>query len=153
MKSVLSSLPDSLRPQARRRPSHDGYHQSSAEVPSSLPTVRGDAERLRQLVDNLLSNAIKYSDSGGEVRVDARSDDGHVVISVADRGPGISPEHQGQIFEKFGRGRDASGKQRPGAGLGLYLSRQIVQAHGSELTAKSGPDDGAVFAFDLRVAP
>jgi signal transduction histidine kinase len=120
----------------------------NAEVPSSLPTVRGDAERLRQLVDNLLSNAIKYSDSGGEVRVDARADDGHVVIRVADRGPGISHEHQRQIFEKFGR---AGGANKPGTGLGLFLSRSFAEAHGGTLAVDSRPGDGAVFTLRLPV--
>ena len=86
-----------------------------SELPATLPAVRGDAERLRQLVDNLISNAIKYSDSGGEVHVEARADDGHVVVRVSDTGPGIAPEHQAQIFEKFGR---VAGNAKPGTGLG-----------------------------------
>ena len=112
----------------------------SQELPTALPHVRGDAERLRQLMDNLISNAVKYSDSGGEVKVHAQVDDGHVVVRVRDTGPGIAPEHQAQIFEKFGR---ASGSAKPGTGLGLFLARSFAEAHGGSLTVDSRPGEGA----------
>lgn len=119
-----------------------------SEVPPSLPEVRGDAERLRQLVDNLLSNAIKYSESGGEVHVEAQAEDGHVVVRVTDSGPGIQPEHQQQIFEKFGR---VSGSAKPGTGLGLFLSRSFAEAHGGSLEVESAPGRGATFTLRLPV--
>jgi signal transduction histidine kinase len=120
----------------------------TAELPKDLPVVRGDAERLRQLVDNLISNAIKYSDSGGEVRVRAQTDDGHVVVRVEDSGPGILPEHHAQIFEKFGR---AGGSAKPGTGLGLFLARSFAEAHGGSLQVESEPGEGAVFLLRLPV--
>ncbi len=115
-------------------------------LPQTLPGVQGDAERLRQLVDNLLSNAIKYSDSGGEVAVEAAVDDGHVVIRVRDAGPGIPVEHQSQIFEKFGR---VAGSARPGTGLGLFLSRSFAEAHGGSLDVDSAPGQGSTFTLRL----
>jgi signal transduction histidine kinase len=118
----------------------------TTEVPLGLPSVRGDAERLRQLVDNLISNAIKYSDSGGEVQVEAHADDGHVVVRVRDSGPGIRAEHHGQIFEKFGR---AGGSAKPGTGLGLFLARSFAEAHGGSLQVESTPGEGAVFELRL----
>ncbi len=118
----------------------------TTDFPPGLPSVRGDAERLRQLVDNLISNAIKYSDSGGEVQVDARADDGHVLVRVRDAGPGIRPEHQAQIFEKFGR---AGGSNKPGTGLGLFLARSFAEAHGGSLQVESEPGAGAVFLLRL----
>ena len=120
----------------------------STEVPTALPRIRGDAERLRQLVDNLLSNAIKYSDSGGEVAVAAGADDGHVVVRISDTGPGIQAEHQAQIFEKFGR---VGGSAKPGTGLGLFLSRSFAEAHGGSLDVESAPGEGAVFVLRLPV--
>jgi signal transduction histidine kinase len=120
--------------------------QLTTELPTALPMVRGDAERLRQLVDNLISNAIKYSDSGGEVRVEAGADDGHVVVHVRDSGPGIRQEHHAQIFEKFGR---AAGSAKPGTGLGLFLSRSFAEAHGGSLDVESTPGEGAVFTLRL----
>jgi signal transduction histidine kinase len=118
----------------------------AVDLPPTLPGVRGDAERLRQLVDNLISNAIKYSDSGGEVRVDARADNGNVVVRVRDAGPGINAEHQTQIFEKFGR---AGGSAKPGTGLGLFLSRSFAEAHGGTLDVDSRPGEGATFTLRL----
>ena len=120
----------------------------TTDFPPGLPSVRGDAERLRQLVDNLISNAIKYSDSGGEVQVDARTDDGHVLVRVRDAGPGIRAEHQTQIFEKFGR---AGGSNKPGTGLGLFLARSFAEAHGGSLNVESEPGAGAVFLLRLPV--
>ena len=118
----------------------------SAEVPPALPRIRGDAARLRQLVDNLISNAIKYSDSGGEVAVGAGAQDGQVVVRIRDRGPGIGLEHQAQIFEKFGR---AGGSAKPGTGLGLFLSRSFAEAHGGSLVVESTPGQGAEFILRL----
>ncbi|NUT55368.1 MAG: GAF domain-containing protein, partial [Thermoleophilia bacterium] len=120
----------------------------TTDLPIGLPSVRGDAERLRQLVDNLISNAIKYSDSGGEVQVVARADDGQLVVRVRDSGPGIKPEHQQQIFEKFGR---AAGSAKPGTGLGLFLARSFAEAHGGSLHVESQPGEGAVFLLKLPV--
>ncbi|HUP33577.1 MAG TPA: ATP-binding protein [Gaiellaceae bacterium] len=120
----------------------------TADLAPSLG-VRGDADRLRQLVDNLISNAIKYSDSGGEVRVEAHADDGHVIVRVRDLGPGILPEHQGQIFEKFGR---VAGSAKPGTGLGLFLSRSFAEAHGGSLAVESHPGEGATFTLRLPAA-
>jgi signal transduction histidine kinase len=118
-------------------------------VPAILPRVRGDAERLRQLVDNLISNAVKYSDAGGEVQVEAAANDGHVIVRVSDSGPGILSEHHGQIFEKFGR---AAGSAKPGTGLGLFLSRSFAEAHGGSLAVDSRPGEGATFTLTLPVS-
>jgi signal transduction histidine kinase len=120
----------------------------TSELPPTLPGIRGDAERLRQLIDNLISNAIKYSESGGEVRIDAHADDGHLTVNVHDSGPGIAPEHQAQIFEKFGR---VSGSAKPGTGLGLFLSRSFAEAHGGSLRVQSRPGEGATFTLTLPV--
>jgi signal transduction histidine kinase len=115
-------------------------------LPPTLPNVRGDAERLRQLVDNLISNAIKYSDAGGEVLIEAEAEDGHVTICVRDHGPGILPEYHDHIFEKFGR---AAGSAKPGTGLGLYLSRSFAEAHGGSLAVESRSGEGATFTLTL----
>ena len=118
----------------------------AARLPAALPPIRGDALRLRQLVDNLISNAIKYSDPGGEVRVEAWADDGHLVVEVGDDGPGILAEHHGQIFEKFGR---VAGSAKPGSGLGLFLSRSFAEAHGGSLDVRSSAGHGATFTLRL----
>jgi signal transduction histidine kinase len=117
-----------------------------SDLAPSLPHVRGDADRLRQLVDNLISNAVKFSSTGGEVRVAARADNGRVVVRVDDDGPGIPPEEHDQIFEKFGR---AVGSSKPGTGLGLFLARSFAEAHGGSLEVDSRPGEGAVFTLTI----
>jgi signal transduction histidine kinase len=119
-----------------------------AEVAGALPTVRGDAERLRQVVSNLIDNAVKYSPAGGEVRVSTRAENGRVEIAVTDRGPGIPAEQQRLIFEKFGRAK-LGDKTKPGTGLGLFIARSIAEAHGGEIEVHSAPDRGATFVLKL----
>jgi len=123
-----------------------------AEVGGALPPVRGDAERLRQVVSNLIDNAVKYSPEGGEVRVRTRAQNGRVEISVSDRGPGIPSEQQRLIFEKFGRAK-LGDKTKPGTGLGLYIARSIAEAHGGGIAVESTPNRGATFTLTLPLDP
>jgi signal transduction histidine kinase len=118
----------------------------TTDLAQSLPHVRGDADRLRQLVDNLISNAVKFSAAGGEVRVQARADDGRVIVRVDDDGPGIPLEEQDEIFEKFGR---AVGSTKPGTGLGLFLARSFAEAHGGSLEVDSTPGEGSAFTLTI----
>jgi two-component system sensor histidine kinase KdpD len=120
----------------------------SHELPTTLPHVRGDAERLRQLIDNLVSNAVKFSQSGTEVSVQAEAVDGHVFVRVRDDGPGVAHEDQRHIFEKFGR---AAGSAKPGSGLGLFLARSFAEAHGGSVTVESRPGQGATFTLALPI--
>ena len=123
-----------------------------AEVGGALPTVRGDAERLRQVVSNLIDHAVKYSPEGAEVRVTTRAQNGRVEIAVSDRGPGIPAEQQRLIFEKFGRAK-LGDKTKPGTGLGLYIARSIAEAHGGGIAVESTPNRGATFTVTLPVEP
>jgi len=118
-----------------------------AEVRDPLPRVRGDAERLRQVLMNLIDNAIKYSPAGDAINVRAYAEDGHVRIAVSDNGPGVAREDQRLIFEKFGR--VTSGNTRPGTGLGLFIARSIAEAHGGTLDVHSVPQHGATFTLQL----
>jgi signal transduction histidine kinase len=120
-----------------------------ASVQRPLPVVRGDRERLRQVLANLLDNAVKYSPAGGEVEVEALAENGCINVDVRDRGPGVAPEHQTLIFEKFGR---VSGEHaKPGTGLGLFIARSIAEAHGGSLEVHSRAGYGAVFTLALPV--
>jgi signal transduction histidine kinase len=118
-----------------------------AEVSDPLPFVRGDRERLRQVVSNLIDNAVKYSPAGEAVAVRATHANGGVRIEVRDRGPGIPLDQQRVIFEKFGRAEVVGSK--PGTGLGLFIARSIAEAHGGTLEVSSMPEQGATFTLTL----
>jgi two-component system sensor histidine kinase KdpD len=119
-----------------------------AVVSGPLPPVRGDRERLRQVLANLIDNAVKYSAEGDEVEVSARREDGLVCISVSDHGPGVPSDQRELIFEKFGRAQ-AAGSSKPGTGLGLFIARSIAEAHGGTLEVQSQPGDGSTFTLSL----
>jgi signal transduction histidine kinase len=118
-----------------------------ADLDGPLPPLRGDGERLRQVLDNLIENAVKYSNAGDEVVVSARRERGLVRVEVADHGPGIPLDQQRLIFEKFGRARN----NRPGTGLGLFIARSIAEAHGGSVDVRSVPGEGATFVLELPV--
>ena len=121
-----------------------------ASVRGALPAIRGDRTRLRQVLGNLIENAVKYSPEGGEVRVSAAASNGAVRIAVRDTGPGIPPDQQARIFEKFGR-VDVPGASKPGTGLGLFIARSIAEAHGGSLDVSSGSEPGSTFTLTLPV--
>jgi len=125
--------------------------QVRASVVGPVPSVRGDRERLRQVLVNLIDNAIKYSPAGDEVEVVVRPENGAVRISVSDRGPGIPRDQQVLIFEKFGRANVPGAK--PGTGLGLFIARSIAEAHGGTLEVSSRPEAGATFTLTLPLEP
>jgi signal transduction histidine kinase len=125
--------------------------------PCKVPlNVRGrvlaDPERIAQVLRNLLTNAAKFSDPGTAIAVSARRNGDRLRVEVADRGHGILPEDLARIFEKFGRGRGPRAAAVPGSGLGLYLSRRILLAHGTNLEVQSVPGEGSVFAFELEIS-
>ena len=122
-----------------------------ADVQSPLPEIRGDHDRLRQVLTNLIDNAIKYSPAEGEVEVRAYQENGRVLVDVRDRGPGIAKADQKLIFEKFGR-VTGGGATRPGTGLGLFIARSIAEAHGGGLEVQSAPEQGATFTLELPLA-
>jgi signal transduction histidine kinase len=111
-------------------------------------TVKGDRDRLTQVVINLISNALKFSPAGGRVEVDAQRRDGKARVSVRDRGPGIPSEFQKHIFLRFARADKA---KTHGSGLGLYISRAIVEKHGGRIGFETS-DRGTTFFFELPAA-
>ena len=123
----------------------------TASVSTALPPIRGDRERLRQVLANLIENAVKYSPAGGEVRGACATGRTAACASRSiDRGPGIPHDQQRLIFEKFGRA-DVAGGSKPGTGLGLFIARSIAEAHGGTVDVHSSPDAGSTFTLTLPV--
>jgi PAS domain S-box-containing protein len=122
------------------------------QVPEGLPPVSADPARLERILTNLLSNALKYSAPGTPVTVSAAQRDGDLVTSVADRGPGISPEDLPRLFQRYFR-TELRRERREGVGLGLYITRKLVEAHGGRIWVESELGKGSVFSFSLPLAP
>lgn len=114
--------------------------------------VIADPERINQVLCNVVSNAVKYSPPGSRISVQATRRDSDLTIKITDEGFGIDFEDLERVFEPFTRGRDVRVQQTPGLGLGLYLSRMIIEAHGSQLVVQSRPGGGSTFSFGLEIA-
>jgi signal transduction histidine kinase len=124
-------------------------HVLSVDFPPTWPLVQADAARLEQVLSNLIGNAIKYSPTGGVVRVKGRVLPDEVIVSVSDEGIGIPVEEQARIFERFYRVDDALSRRTAGSGLGLYLAKAVIDAHGGRIWVESTPSHGASFSFAL----
>jgi signal transduction histidine kinase len=116
-----------------------------------LPQFRGESSRLAQLLDNLVSNAIKFTPSGGRVDVNTSAQNGVVRIEVSDTGLGISEDDREHLFERFFRSQTALERQIQGTGLGLYISKAIVEAHGGRIGVSSVVGEGTTFVVELPV--
>jgi signal transduction histidine kinase len=122
----------------------------SLDLAATAPFVHADRDRLMQVVINLLSNAVKFVPANeGKVTVSLAVDADSVRVAVTDNGPGIRHEDQQVIFERFRQGGDAMTSKPTGTGLGLPISRKIVEYFGGELWVESSPGSGASFIFSL----
>lgn len=122
----------------------------SCALPAALPPVRHDASAIAQAAINLIDNAVKYSGSAREIAIRLGAIGADVVFEVEDRGVGIPPDEQARIFDRFYR--VANGAAKGGYGLGLYMVRQIAQAHGGDVSVRSAPGQGSTFAIRLPIA-
>jgi two-component system sensor histidine kinase ChiS len=121
------------------------------EVDPATPPVLADEDRLQQVLHNLVGNAVKFTDQGS-VRVRAVVEGGRVRVQVVDTGPGIAPEHHQRIFESFEQVEESATREHGGTGLGLAVSRKLVQLHGGEMALQSAPGEGSIFGFTLDAA-
>ncbi len=118
-------------------------------LPPNLPTVMADRDRIEEVLQNLLDNAIKYSPNRRELIITCRATGDEVIVSVSDIGMGISLREQEQIFDRFHRAGDNTTSSTQGAGLGLYISRAIIEAHGGHIWVESTLHQGSTFSFSL----
>lgn len=149
-----------LEPQPVRLPSlarsvvEDVSHRAQRvrfllDFPEDFPILDADPDRIVQVLRNLLDNAVKYSPQGGLVVVRGELRESEAVISVADQGIGIAPEHLNRLFEKFFRVKSGLGRHVVGSGLGLPIARNIVESHGGRIWAESQVGQGSTFNFTL----
>lgn len=124
-------------------------HTLILEFPPNFPEIRGDEARLRQVIDNLINNAIKYSPNGGKIRLSGSIEPASVGLSISDQGVGIPRDEQDHIFDPFYRVEDSLSRQTQGTGLGLYLSKAVIEAHGGSISVESQPNKGSTFRITL----
>lgn len=142
------SLADMAKRIAERFSLQSDHHTFHVDFPENFPVVMGDETRLGQVLSNLISNAVKYSPAGGEIRITGQARSGHIVVCVSDQGPGIAASDLPYVFERFYRSDDAS-RTTKGAGLGLFLARAVVEAHGGRIWVDPKPGQGARICFSL----
>lgn len=128
--------------------SYTTRHQLKPETPKTL-VIEADEDKIIQILTNLVNNAIKYAPRGGLVEVKAMDNGRYVHVSVKDEGPGIRPEHLTKVFDKFYQADSSSTRRVGGTGLGLYLTKHLVEAHGGKIWAESEWGHGATFHFVL----
>jgi signal transduction histidine kinase len=133
---------------AERFRTQTSKHNIHLEFPANFPVILADEERIGQVISNLLSNAIKYSPDGGEIRVSGQVHPDQVIVCVSDQGPGVAPEDIPYIFDRFYRSSKAV-RTTKGAGLGLYLARAVIQAHGGRIWVDPQPGEGGRICFSL----
>jgi signal transduction histidine kinase len=121
------------------------------DLAGPLPTATGDPDRIRQVLINVIENACRYSQDAAPVRVGVRAADGVLVTTVADDGIGIAAEDMTRVFDRFARLPKPGFEQNKGTGLGLHISKAIVDAHGGRMWAVSKPGIGSVFHIELPV--
>jgi signal transduction histidine kinase len=135
---------------AQRLGTQSSRHSIIVDFPQSFPIILGDESRLGQVLSNLVSNSIKYSPQGGEIRIQGSVHLQQVVVCVSDQGPGIASQDIPHVFDRFYRSTDVS-RSTKGAGLGLYLARAVVEAHGGRIWVDPKPGEGARICFSLPV--
>lgn len=120
------------------------------DIPHDFPPVKADRNKISRVLSNLIGNAVKYSGSGSKIGISAVHDDTTVTVTVADNGIGIEKDLLDKVFEKFYQAEDKHIARRTGVGLGLSISKEIIEAHGGHIRAESdGPDAGSRFIFSL----
>jgi PAS domain S-box-containing protein len=147
LKRMDLALPDLAGRVAERMQIQTTNHVIRSEFPDFFPVVLGDETRIQQVLTNLVGNAIKYS-PGGAIRISGEVRADNVIVCVSDEGPGIAPEDIPHVFDRFYRGTDMA-KHTKGAGLGLYLTKAIVEAHGGRIWVDTSPGRGTRMFFSL----
>ncbi len=144
IRGVVDELRESMEPMAKEK-----EIRLVETLPTDLPPVRADRAKLRRILLNLLSNALKFTQKGGSVEVRAAREGDRVRVAVVDTGVGIAPEDVVRLFDKYEQARNRATRGEKGTGLGLYITKQLVELHGSEIKVESELGKGSTFSFTL----
>lgn len=144
---LIQRLTQEMAPVAQTK----GIHLTYTPPPQTLPAVMADSIRIEEVISNLIGNAIKYTPQGS-VHASVTQQDTDVVVAIKDTGPGIPPDAMAHLFTKFFRIKSELTAGATGTGLGLYISKNIIESHGGKIWAESQPGQGATFAFSLPIA-
>jgi signal transduction histidine kinase len=147
MKSLILGTCMQISPLVRNK-----EQQLKTELPESLPIIQGDGPRLEQVLLNLLNNATKFTPHGGKITIRARRQDDGLVVQVEDDGIGIAKEKQDLLFKPYSR-LNADRQRHPGLGLGLALSKQVIELHGGRIWVESETGAGSKFYFFVPLRP
>lgn len=144
LRGLIRELVDAMRMRTES-------HFFVVDLPNDLPRVLADPRRIRQVIRNLLDNAVKYS-KAGQITVACQVENNFLTVSVSDQGEGIPPQYLSKIFNRFFQVDGTSTRRKGGSGLGLSISRGIIEAHGGKIWAQSVIGQGSVFKFTLPLA-
>lgn len=146
------NLPNLIEKVVTVQKSYTNKHTFKIEL-DDLPEITADEDKVDQILTNLTNNAIKYSPKGGQITITGTSKDGMVTISVADQGMGIPKDHLPKVFERFHRVDNRDTREVGGTGIGLYLVKHLVEAHGGKIWVESELGKGSTFTFTLPITP
>ena len=144
---IIQSAIKSFQEEAKRR----NIKLEFREAKKKLPKILLDTEKIRLTVDNLIDNAIRYTSPGGEVIISLKQKGEQIECSVKDSGVGIPKDQRGRVFTKFFRGSNVMRMETEGTGLGLFTSKNIIEAHGGKIWFKSKEKKGSTFYFTLPI--
>ncbi|HYG79186.1 MAG TPA: ATP-binding protein [Pyrinomonadaceae bacterium] len=144
IRGVVDELRETMEPLAKEK-----EIELVETLPAGLPPVEADRAKLRRVLLNLLSNALKFTQKGGTVEVRAEREGERVRVLVADTGVGIAPDDVARLFDKYEQARSRATRGEKGTGLGLYITKQLVELHGSEIKVESQVGRGSTFSFTL----
>lgn len=150
---VPVTIPDLVDKVVAAQKSYTNRHEFSVDLDPKLPVIVADMDKFDQILTNLTNNAVKYSPNGGTISVIGKPVDGLVRITVADQGMGIPKEHLAKVFDRFHRIDNRDTRKVGGTGIGLYLVKHLVEAHGGKIWVESEVGKGSQFIFELPKCP
>jgi len=143
---VIEDIADRMRPQLEKK-----NQKLSIDIPRNVPKVSADDRRTTQIILNLVSNAHKYTPSGGDIVISAEPEGEYLFVDVTDNGIGLSQEEQEKLFSKFFRAENTETIKEGGTGLGLWITRSLVEMQGGEIFVESSPGEGSTFSFTVPI--